>query len=81
MKRVELDNTQRRNRLRLRLGGKARTWVVRLKPGGHITLPSALLRALNWCAGDVLEFDLTPEGTLKVARAKAKRKASHASIS
>lgn len=62
MKRLLVDPTICKARLRQRLGLPAKRWSVRIKPGGWITLPVAVVRLLHLKTGDVIAWKSTPRG-------------------
>lgn len=62
MKRIVSDINARLARLRQRLGLPPKRWTVRLRVGGWITLPPALVRLLQLKSGDVMEWTVTPSG-------------------
>lgn len=73
MKRITITRGIRLERLRLRNGGKPRQWLVRLKPGDHIKLPSAITRALDLHPGDQVNFEPIRGGRLSMAKVIRKR--------
>ena len=69
MKQVKRDVSDRIARLRQRLGLPPKRWLVRVKPGGWITLPRVVVRSLRWEIGDAIQWKVTPEG-LEVQRTR-----------
>lgn len=62
MKQIKRDVRDRLARLRRRLGLPPKRWIVRVKPGGRITLPRAVVKSLQWEIGDAIEWKTTPRG-------------------
>lgn len=62
MKRIVITTANRIARLKLRLGIPTRTWSVRVKRGGLLTITPPMMQSLGLNTGDVIAWDWMPRG-------------------
>jgi len=67
MKQFSMTTTERKGRLRQRLGLPTKRWSVRIKPGGWIKMPAIVVRSLGLKVGDAIKWESTSKG-LEVRR-------------
>ena len=44
----------------------AKTWSIPVDSEGSLSFPEELMKVMGWEEGTVLEWDYTPEGTIKL---------------